>query len=143
MDIGGLAAGARAAALRAGFPRERDRVARPAFGRVPWAWADPKGGEATTGIGRIRDGLAATEATGTRSQAPLFGALLAEALALARRTEEGLPPWTTLGKSGRLWPAGTQKFTRFRGELTARLPYPRFAGNLIPRLESSYSRLSR
>ena len=86
---------------------------------------------------------ATTEATGTRSQAPLFGALLAEALALARRTEEGLPPWTTLGKSGRLWPAGTQKFTRFRGELTARLPYPRFAGNLIPRLESSYSRLSR
>ena len=88
--------------------------------------------------------LAATEATGTRSQAPLFGALLAEALALAGRTEEG--PATlddTLAKaaaSGRGWNA---EIHRLRGELTARLPYPRFARNLIPRLESSYSRLSR
>jgi hypothetical protein len=71
----------------------------------------PKGGEATTGIARIRDGLAATEATGTRSQAPLLGALLAEALALARRTEEGLPPWTThWQKRPPLAGAGTQKF---------------------------------
>src|SRR6516165_2781906 len=71
----GLAAGARAGALRAGFPRERDRLARPAFGRVLRSRADgPKAGEATAGIGRIRDGLAATETTGTRSQAPLFGA---------------------------------------------------------------------
>jgi hypothetical protein len=85
--------------------------------------------------------LAATETTGTRSQAPLFGAPLAEALALAGRTEEGLATLDdTLAKaaaSGRGWNA---EIHRLRGELTARLP--RFARNLIPRLESSYLRLS-
>jgi len=70
-----------------------------AGGRILQGWADAKRGEATTGIARIRDGLAAAEATGTRVSAPLFLTLLAEALALAGKIEEGLPPWTTLTAS--------------------------------------------
>jgi hypothetical protein len=42
-------------------------------------WADTQKGEATTGIARIRDGLAALEATGTRLSAPFDLALLAAA----------------------------------------------------------------
>jgi predicted ATPase len=80
----------------------------------------------TTGIARIRDGLAAAEATGTRSQAPLFRALLAEALALAGKIEEGLATLDeALAKAGvsgeRGWDA---EIHRLRGELTARLPCP-------------------
>src|SRR5215470_7632706 len=64
------------------------------WGRVLQGWADAQRGEATTGIGRIRDGLAASEATGTRVGTPFFLALLAEALALAGKIEEAL---ATLG----------------------------------------------
>jgi predicted ATPase len=61
-----------------------------ARGGVLQGWADVQRGEATTGIARIRDGLAATEAAGTRSNTPFYLALLAEALALAAKIEEGL-----------------------------------------------------
>jgi predicted ATPase len=57
---------------------------------VSGAGPTPKQGEATTGIARIRDGLAAAEAAGTRLYTPFFLALLAEALALAGKIEEAL-----------------------------------------------------
>jgi predicted ATPase len=54
-----------------------------AFGRILQGWAGAQQGEATRGIARIRDGMAAAEATGSRQGTPLFLTLLAEALALA------------------------------------------------------------
>ena len=79
-----------------------------------------------TGIARIRDGLAAYEATGARSGTTLSLALLAEALAFAGKIEEGLAALddalATAAASGlRGWDA---EIHRLRGELTARLPDP-------------------
>src|SRR5215469_10134293 len=59
-----------------------------ARGRILQGWADAQEGEATTGIDRIRDGLAAAEATGARLNTPFYLALLAEALTLAGKVEE-------------------------------------------------------
>src|SRR5262249_31064000 len=88
--------------------------------------ADAQRGEATTGIARIRDGLAAYEATGDRSATPLLLTLLAEALALAGKIEEALAALddalakaAVSGASG--WDA---EIHRLRGELTGRLPHP-------------------
>jgi predicted ATPase len=97
-----------------------------AFGRILQGWADAQKGEATTGIARIRDGLAAREATGSRLSTPLFLTLLAEALALAGKIEEGLAALDdALAKAavsgGTGWNA---EIYRLRGELTGRLPYP-------------------
>ncbi|MBV8506350.1 MAG: tetratricopeptide repeat protein, partial [Alphaproteobacteria bacterium] len=97
-----------------------------AFGRILQGWAGAQRGEATTEIARIRAGLAAAEATGTRVYTPFHLTLLAEALALAGKIEEGL---TTLDDalakaavSGvRGWDA---EIHRLRGELIGRLPYP-------------------
>jgi class 3 adenylate cyclase/predicted ATPase len=96
-----------------------------AQGRILQGWADAQS-EVTTGIARIRDGLAAAEATGTSVSAPLFLTLLAEALALAGKIEEGLATLddalATAAVSGaRGWDA---EIHRLRGELTARLPHP-------------------
>jgi len=96
-----------------------------AIGRFLQGWADAQKGEATAGIARIRDGLAAAEATGTR-RAPVHLALLAEGLALAGKIEEGLAALNdalaTAAVSGeRGWDA---EIHRLRGELTGRLPYP-------------------
>jgi class 3 adenylate cyclase/predicted ATPase len=97
-----------------------------ANGRVLQGWADAQKGEATTGIALIRDGMAAAEATGTRVVTPLFLTLLAEALALAGKIEEGLAALddalaqaAVSGETG--WNAETH---RLCGELTGRLPYP-------------------
>jgi len=97
-----------------------------ARGRILQGWADAQKGEATTGIGRIRDGMAASAATGTRSNTPFYLALLAEALAFAGKIEEGLAALddalATAAASGlRGWDA---EIHRLRGELTARLPDP-------------------
>jgi predicted ATPase len=97
-----------------------------ARGRILQGWADAQRGEATTGILRIRDGLAASEATGSHQLAPLFLTLLAEALALAGKIEEGLAALDdALAKAAvsgvRGWDA---EIHRLRGELTGRLPYP-------------------
>jgi class 3 adenylate cyclase/predicted ATPase len=97
-----------------------------AYGRILQGWADAQQGEATTGIARIRDGLAASEATGTRVRAPLFLTLLAEALALAGKIEEALAALDealakAAGSGERGWDA---EIHRLRGELTARSPYP-------------------
>jgi len=79
-----------------------------------------------TGIDRIRDGLAAAEATGTRVWTPFHLILLSEALALTGKIEEGLAALDdALAKAAisgvRGWDA---EIHRLRGELTARLPYP-------------------
>ena len=96
------------------------------WGRILQGWADAQRGEATTGIARIRDGLAASEATGARVTTPFYLALLAEALALAGKIEEGLATVDdALAKAAvsgeRGWDA---EIHRLRGELTGRLPYP-------------------
>jgi predicted ATPase len=97
-----------------------------AFGRILQGWADAQRGEATTGIARIRDGMAAAEATGVRLFTPFHLILLAEALALAGKIEEALATLrdalakaTVSGEKG--WSA---EIHRLRGELTARLPHP-------------------
>jgi len=97
-----------------------------AIGRILQGWADAQKGEATTGIALIRDGMAASEANGTRSSAPLFLALLAEALALAGKIEEGLAALddalATAAVSGAK--GSNAEIHRLRGELTGRLPDP-------------------
>jgi predicted ATPase len=97
-----------------------------AQGRIFQGWADAQKGEATTGIARIRDGLAAAEATGARDAIPFHLALLAEALALAGKIEEGLAALDdalaqALAFDVRGWNA---EIHRLSGELTSRLPYP-------------------
>jgi predicted ATPase len=97
-----------------------------ARGRIRQGWAAARRGEAARAIARIRDGLAAAAAAGTRLFTPLFLALLAEALALAGKIEDGLAALDdALAKaavSGETsWSA---EIHRLRGELTGRLPYP-------------------
>jgi class 3 adenylate cyclase/predicted ATPase len=97
-----------------------------AVGRMLQGWADTQRGEATTGIARIRDGLAADEATGARAWTPLYVVLLAEALALAGKIEEGLAALDdalakAVASGERGWDA---EIHRLQGELTTRLPYP-------------------
>ena len=74
---------------------------------------------------RIREGLAAAEATRTRVSTPLNLTLLAEALALAGKIEEGLAALddalATAAVAGvRGWDAEVH---RLCSELTGRLPY--------------------
>ena len=109
-----------AVATEHGFPQWA------AFGRILQGWADAQQGQATAGTARIRNGLAAAEATGNRVIKPLFLALLAEALALAGKIEQALAALddalATAAASGvRGWDA---EIHRLRGELTGRLPYP-------------------
>ena len=90
------------------------------------AGSSPKEVKATTAIARIRDGLAAYEATGARLSTPLFLTLLAEALAFVGKIDEGLAALddalATAAASGeRGWDA---EIHRLRGDLTARLPHP-------------------
>ena len=95
------------------------------YGRILQCWADAQKGQATKGIARIRDGMAAYEATGARVYAPLFLTLLGEALALAGKLEEALTALDdasakAAGSGVRGWDA---EIHRLRGELTLRLPY--------------------
>jgi predicted ATPase len=96
------------------------------FGRILRGWADAQKGKATTGFARIRDGLAAAEATGTRVTTPLFLTLLAEALAPAGKVDEALAALddalATAAISGVT--GSNAEIHRLRGELTGRLPYP-------------------
>jgi predicted ATPase len=97
-----------------------------ARGQILQGWADAQRGEATTGMVRIRDGLAAAEATGARVTTPLYLTLLAEALALAGKIEEGLATLDdALAKAAVSGEKGwNAEILRLRGELIARLPYP-------------------
>jgi TolB-like protein/predicted ATPase/class 3 adenylate cyclase len=97
-----------------------------ASGWILRGWADAQKAEEMTGIARIRDGLAAAEATGTRLCTPFYLTLLAEALALAGKIEEALAALddalakaAVSGASG--WDA---EIHRLCGELTGRLPHP-------------------
>jgi predicted ATPase len=103
-----------------GFPHWAAR------GRILQGWADAQQGDATTGIARIRDGLAGAQAAGARILTPFHLALLAEALALAGKIEEGLAALDDASAAAavsgeRGWDA---EIHRLRGELTARLPHP-------------------
>lgn len=96
-----------------------------AFGRIIQGWALAKKGEATAGIALIRDGMAASTATGTRVGRPQSLVQLAEALALAGDIEEGLAALDDAAAAAavygvRCWDA---EIHRLRGELTARLPH--------------------
>src|SRR6516165_4893850 len=97
-----------------------------ARGRMLRGWADAQRGETTTGIARIRDGLAADEAIGAHLRAPFYLTLLAEALALAGKIEEGLAALgDALAKTAISGERGLDaEIHRLRGELTGRLPYP-------------------
>src|SRR5262249_12154099 len=97
-----------------------------AWGRILQGWANAQKGEATTAIAHIRDGMATSEATGARCYTPLFLTLLAEALALAGKTEDGLAALDdalakAAGAGAKGWSA---EIHRLRGELTGRLPPP-------------------
>jgi predicted ATPase len=103
-----------------GFPHWAAR------GRILQGWADAQKREATTGIARIRDGLAGAQAAGTRILTPFHLALLAEALALAGKIEEALAALddalAAAARSGeRGWDA---EIHRLCGEFTGRLAYP-------------------
>jgi predicted ATPase len=97
-----------------------------ARGWVLQGWVCAQQGEVTAGIARIRDGLAAYEATGSRLSTPFHLALLAEALALAGKIEEALAALddalATAAASGER--GSDAEIHRLRGELTGRLPYP-------------------
>ena len=97
-----------------------------ARGRMLRGWADAQRGEATTGIAHIRDGLAADEAIGAHLRAPFYLTLLAEALALAGKIEEGLAALDdALAKTAISGERGLDaEIHRLRGELTGRLPHP-------------------
>ena len=70
--------------------------------------------------------MAAFEATGARSTTPLYRTLLAEALALAGKIEEGLATLDdALAQAAVSGAKGCDaEIHRLRGELTARLRYP-------------------
>ena len=89
-------------------------------------WGDAQRGEATTGIARIHEGLAASGRTGSRSTIPFYLTLLAEALALAGKIEEALATLDeALAKAAVSGEKGwSAEIHRLRGELTSRLPYP-------------------
>jgi predicted ATPase len=96
-----------------------------AWGWILQGWADAHRGEATKGITRIRDGLAAYEATGDRSAAPLLLTLLAEALALGGKIEEALAALNdaltkAAGSGANGWDA---EIHRLCDELTGQLPH--------------------
>ena len=96
------------------------------YGRILQGWANAQRDEATIGIARIRDGMAAAEATGARLLMPFHLTMLAEALAFAGKIEEDLATLdhalasaAAFGERG--WDA---EIHRLRGELTGRLPHP-------------------
>jgi predicted ATPase len=60
------------------------------FGLIFQGWAMARRDPGPAAIARIRQGLAATEATGARNYQPIFLGLLAEALALTGETEQAL-----------------------------------------------------
>jgi len=60
------------------------------FGRIDLGWADAELGDIQRGIERLRQGLAAYQATGTKVMYPVFLGLLADQLNKADRVEEGL-----------------------------------------------------
>ena len=60
-------------------------------GTICRGWASMEQGDGEAGIAQIREGLAMSEAAGTRNLGPYFRALLAEAYQQTGHPEEGLP----------------------------------------------------
>jgi predicted ATPase len=87
-----------------------------------WTMAQRRQGK--DAVDRIRNGLDMSRATGSRAQEPIFLGLLAEALALANATEEGL---AVLAEALAIAQSSGAKgndaeLYRLRGELLGRLP---------------------
>jgi predicted ATPase len=95
-----------------------------AYGLIIQGWVAAQNGDAATGIAVIREGLAQTEATGSRLLDPCHLALLAESLALADKVDEGLSVLDeALANSGASRQKGTDpELHRLRGELVRRSP---------------------
>jgi predicted ATPase len=95
-----------------------------AYGLIIQGWVTAQNGDAAIGIAVIREGLAQTEATGSRLLDPCHLALLAEALALAGKVDEGLSVLDeALANSGASRQKGTDpELHRLRGELVRRSP---------------------
>ena len=97
-----------------------------AYGLVIQGWVAAHNGDTIAGTERIREGLTLAEATGSRNFDPGHLGLLAEALALAGKVDEGL---SVLDQALANSAASGQKATdaelhRLRGELVRRLPRP-------------------
>jgi predicted ATPase len=95
-------------------------------GLIVQGWAIAQRGQSGVAVCRIREGLAAVQATGSRSFEPIFRGLLAETLALTGETEEGL---AVLGDTLATTEASGAKendaeLHRLRGDLLHRLPSP-------------------
>jgi class 3 adenylate cyclase/predicted ATPase len=99
--------------------REHGFVQWEALGVGFRGWALAKQGRQEEGISQIRQGMAATQATGVELMKPYFLALLAEASWAAGQAEEGLTALTEAidlaSKTQERWCEA--EFDRFRGEL--------------------------
>jgi predicted ATPase len=95
-----------------------------AYGRIVQGWVAAHKGDTTAGIALIREGLARTEATGSRNYYPFHLGLLAEALALAGEIDEGLAVLDeALANSAASGQKGVDaELHRLRGELVRQLP---------------------
>src|SRR6516165_5781440 len=97
-----------------------------AYGLVIQGWVAAHNGDTIAGTERIREGLTLAEATGSRNFDPGHLGLLAEALALAGKVDEGLSVLDqALANSAASGQKGTDaELHRLRGELVRRLPRP-------------------
>lgn len=96
------------------------------FGEVFQGWAMAQRGEGRTAVQRIREGLAAVEATGWHSHEPGFLGLLAEALALTGAIDDALKVLTEALASAEAGGArgANAELHRLRGEMLRCLPSP-------------------
>jgi predicted ATPase len=89
-------------------------------------WTMAQRGQGGAAVERIREGLAATLATGARNLEPIFLGLLAEALALTGATDEGLAVLTEALAAAKAsaQEGNDAELHRLRGDLMRRLPSP-------------------
>ena len=94
-----------------------------AYGRIFQGWVAAQKGDPLIGIARIREGLSAAEATGSRAFEPCVLGLLAEALAVAGEVEEGIAVVNdALSRSAASGQRGADaELHRLRGELARRM----------------------
>jgi class 3 adenylate cyclase/predicted ATPase len=97
-----------------------------AYGLIIQGWVAAQNGDARNGIAVIREGLAQVDATGSRLFDHIHLALLAEALALAGKIDEGLAVLNeALANSAASGQKGADaELHRSRGELVRQLPGP-------------------
>jgi predicted ATPase len=89
-------------------------------------WTMAQRGQGGAAVERIREGLAATLATGARNLEPIFLGLLAEALALTGATDEGLAVLTEALAAAKAsaQEGNDAELHRLKGDLMRRLPPP-------------------